>query len=210
MSCVERVVTDDKVIVITRREYDRIVQFDDILKEVKIEYDEAYNEAPWEASDGWEHNIVSADRGAREDFVNRRGYTYRGYHGGAVCVEIDDKIVIEEWGVNGYPGCSKQVRVEIIAQAKRNAIDQLAKWYSNGWDWFVVSGEYQGYISSVCGLDCYDYAEEVRCEVAGEIADQMEENGYVVEGRPAPVVYGAEQKMENRRIRNDHYIVNAR
>ena len=177
----------DKVVETVTREYDRVVEFDDIVERVDISHDDWNGDPPWEQCDGWDHHARREGHYDHEGIRDARGYARCG-RGDNRIIEIDDDDIVERWGCDGYHGASKQVRAEMIAQVKRRALDQLVKWYEDGWEYYVVSGEYHGCSDSLAGIDCWSYAEEVRLEVAGNIADQLEDDGFEVVGRPAPVV----------------------
>jgi hypothetical protein len=83
-------------------------------------------------------------------------------------------------------GASKQVIAEMIAQDRRRTLDQLTKWYEQGWEYWVACCEFEDYRESLCGIDSLDYAQEVCQELALEVASQMEKDGYVVTGQPLP------------------------
>jgi hypothetical protein len=73
----------------------------------------------------------------------------------------------------------------MVAQSMRNRIDQLVKWYENGWEWWFCACEFNGCSASVGGIDDYDYASgECSTEVAMEITRQLEKDGYEVIGKP--------------------------
>lgn len=174
-----------------------IVDWDDIA--TKIESDDWTGEAPWEACDGWEHEFVPSH--FRDDPYKTLSYKYVR-NNGCGYIEVTDKSIIE-WGCVGYPGCSKQVRFESIARAKRKATEQLAKWYENGWEWFVVSAEYNDYSSSIGGIDCYKYAEKLAKQCRHIVADQLESDGYIVTGRPPePKLYSSCDAFKDRIRRN--------
>jgi len=75
---------------------------------------------------------------------------------------------------------------ERVARVKRDAIDQLVKWYSDGWEWWLAVAEYQEYMHCLGGIDDADYAEEVALECAFEVAAEMESDGYIVTNKPEP------------------------
>jgi hypothetical protein len=81
------------------------------------------------------------------------------------------------------------VRFEAIARAKRKALDQLVRWYTDGWSEWWVRAEYGDFESSVGGIledhDCTDYAEDCLLDARHEVAGQLEDAGYTVTGRPA-------------------------
>lgn len=181
----KRDVRDDTIIttVTTVTETDRIVDYDDILESVSVEYDEWFNEAPWEHCDGFEHEYEDIGYYNHDGITNSRGCGWSNRE--RFIITISDK-QLEEWGTYDYyraNGCSKQVAREIVAQVKRNTLDQLVKWYSNGWEWYTVHGDYLGYQASVGGVDSYEYAETLRYEIADEIGDEMLKDDYVIHNR---------------------------
>ncbi len=202
---------DGKVVTITAVIEDREVSYDDVLESVSIEHDDWNGEAPWEASDGWEHEAREVGYNDHEGLIDSRGYARRGRHNPNVLIEIDDDVIVNEWGCNGYPGASKQVRAELIAQAKRDALDQLVKWYENGWEYYFVSGQFNGCTDGVGGIDCYEDAEEMRNDVCDEICKQLESEGYTVIDRPAPNNRSSAQMWHDHyKCRMDHYVVQPR
>ena len=73
----------------------------------------------------------------------------------------------------------------MVACDRRRTLDQLVKWYTDGWQWWGVKCEYLGFEDSVWGIDDDEYAEnEVRVEIACEVAHQMQEAGFTVNGVP--------------------------
>lgn len=204
------ILTSDKIIKVETivTESDRVVDFQDILDSVSVNYDEYMDDAPWDNCDGWEHSVRSIDHdGERAS----RGCYHRDRHNNGI-IEIDDSTITDCWGHNGYPGCSKQVRAELIAQVKRNALDQLVKWYEEGWSYYSVQGEYDGYEASIHGIDDYGYADsEVREDIASEIAYQMESDGYIIENLPLRKEYIAVDNYRQRKEwLNKSYVVNGR
>lgn len=203
---VTRKVSDEKITTtsITVTETDRIVQFDDILESVTVEFDEWFSEAPWEWSDGWEHDYESVGYNHHDGVEESRGCGYSDANRERFLITVSDE-QIKEWGNYDYyhnSGCSKQVAAELVAQVKRDALDQLVKWYSNGWEWYLTGGEYKGYTAGVGGIDCPDHAEEMRYEIAGEIATNMEADGYIVEGQHNPHEYDKLDATKDRFKRN--------
>ena len=182
----QRIITADKIVTVETvvTEDDRVVDYSDI--EQRVEYDEWYNETPWESCDGWEHEFVGTGYYDHDDRRNHYSYVNRAARdGGCGFIIVTDESVIE-WGCVGPTGCSKQVRFEAIAAAKRKATEQLVKWYENGWEWFTAVAEFEGYMHCVGGIDCMDYAEEVARECAAEVVDELERDGYIVENQPEP------------------------
>jgi hypothetical protein len=195
---VERIVTADKIVTVTTDVESREISYDDIHAAVKIELDDFCGEAPWEEYDGWEHTARPLSWLDHDDITESRGYARTGRNDPNVLIEIDDDDIVNRWGCDGYPGASKQVRKELIAQTKRDALDQLVKWYQEGWEYWYVGGEFKGYTAGVGHVDDYEYAETVRHEIADEIVAQLEDDGYIVVGRPVQV------KRSNAQIRHDN------
>lgn len=190
---ITRKMTDKKIITtrVTVRETDRIIQFEDILDAVTVEYDEWFRETPWDNCDGWEHDYERVGYSDHVGIRDSRGYGWSGANRESFLITISDD-QIEEWGNYDYyraRGCSKQVTAELVAQVKRDSLDQLVKWHSDGWNWYTTAGDYEGYVASYGGIDCPDHAEEMRYEIAGEIAANMEVDGYIVEGEHNPHTY---------------------
>lgn len=174
--------TDGAAIGINRDEVSEIVDYDDI--KIRVEYDDWDQRAPWEDCDGWEHEFRGT--GYKDHPRARLGYNYvnrPALQGGCGYIVVEDSDVIR-WGCDGYYGCSKQVRAEAIAAAKRKATEQLVKWYEDGWQWYDVCAEWGDYHESMCGIDCPDYAQTVGREFADNIADNLEADGYTVINRP--------------------------
>ena len=61
---------------------------------------------------------------------------------------------------------------------------------------------YDGYTAGCGGIDCPDHAEEMRYEIAGEIAGDMEADGYSVEGQHNPHEYDKLAAAKDRYKRN--------
>ncbi len=183
----KRDVRDDTIVttVTTVTETDRIVDYDDILAAVSVEYDEWFHDAPWDNCDGFEHEYNTVGYYDHDGITDSRGCGWSDANRERFVITISDD-QIREWGNYDYyraDGCSKQVARELVAQVKRNTLDQLVKWYSNGWEWYTVHGDYLGYQASVGGVDSYEYAETLRYEIADEIGDSMLEDDYVIHNR---------------------------
>lgn len=178
-----RVLTADKIIEVSTVVKDRAVYFNDILDSVKVEYDNFY-EAPWEHGDGWEHEFVGCGYYDHPNASQGWNYVNRPVRDGGCGYIVLDDDWCEKNLYSGYSGCSKQVRAESIAASKRKMMGQLVNWYENGWEWYCVYSEYDGYTTAIGGVDSYEYAEELREEIALEIAAQMESDGYIVEDKP--------------------------
>jgi hypothetical protein len=180
MSSTLRKRVGDALVTVTVETEPAVVDYADILAATEVVPDEASTDAPWENCDGWGHHTIRA-RDCEGDASNRQGYAVPD-RGGAVVIVLD---IPDDNLNNGYPGASKQVRAEALAQSKRDALAQLVKWYSNGWEWWGVQCEFKGKEESLWGIDDYDYADDyVRHEIAGQVASALEEDGYEVVNRP--------------------------
>ena len=196
-------VEGDKIVKTTVEEFDRYVDWDDIKGD--IEGDDWTGEAPWEHSDGWEHEVEKTSHWDHED--RTESYTYYNTGGwydpkGFIIVDDDDVI---KWGCVGPTGCSKQVRFEAIARAKRKATEQLVKWYENGWYVYCAFAKYGDYDSSLGGIygDSWaDYVKECVEDCRHEVADQLEQDDYIVEGRPEVKQYSQVDAFKDRIRRN--------
>lgn len=155
-----------------------VIDYNDILAAVEVEPDDWYM-APWENCDGYAHHVVECgefDREAAGAFYNR------GYK---LIVLDEDTSDVYEW--HRARGASKQVAREMEYMARRRLIAQLREWYRDGWQWWQVTCDYHGASAGIGGVDDYDYAyNEVRHDVAGEVAYELEKEGYTVANRPEP------------------------
>ena len=180
-------IEEDKIVKTTVEEFDRYVDWDDIKG--YIEGDDWTGEAPWEHCDGWEHTFDKDGYWDHDDKRDHYSYVNRSSReGGSGYIDVDDDDVVK-WGCVGPTGCSKQVRFEAIARAKRKATEQIVKWYEDGWHVNCAIAKCGDYISSIGGIydtswgeHSHECAEECRREVAAE----MERDGYIVEDQPAP------------------------
>jgi hypothetical protein len=166
-----------------------VVQYADILDATEVERDADYHERPWENCDGWNHEFVT-DTSFWPDFdrTQMRGYVRSTQCTDSGIIETTVKdMMLSTWEDHHKRGASKQVARELEAEGLRKAIDQLVKWYEEGWEWFGVKCEYLGAEASVWGVDDEDYANEyVRDEIAGEVSHELERDGWLVEGQPQP------------------------
>jgi hypothetical protein len=162
-----------------------IVDFDSILEATTVEVDDDMG-PPWKEHDGWEHALKKSDylRGYNEDdWVRGKG---------VVVVSRDQA---REWGVYGYtPGHTHKQRAwERGERIRRKAIDQIVRWYEHGYTWYGVVCKFKGHRASIWGIqtegDSPDdpYLDETRRELAGEVADELEKDGYTVINRPPEI-----------------------
>lgn len=187
----------------TRRQLyidDAIIDYSSIIAKAKIEADDDVP-VPWKEYDGYAHSLESFD-----DFSSRientasnpddvtydelcrrfkasRGEFYSAGNGRR-------RIILEEDFTADFQhyhnrGASKQVAAECVAQRKRQLIDQLRDWFTNGYEAWCVTIHFRDCIESCGGIDSYSYAEkEVVPELAATIAWSLEKLGYVVINQP--------------------------
>lgn len=180
------------------------IDFDDITTGAEI--DDYHGGTPWDDCDGFEHEFVPTsyydhdDRTDANNYVNRRDRD-----GGSGYIEISDEQVVK-WGCTGPSGCSKQVRAEAIAAAKRKTVDLLVNWYENGWTWYTAYAKFEDEALGIeeaeyCGgIEDEDYAEEMaRDELRGQLVYAMEKAGYTVINVPADCPDREEAYRQNRR-----------
>ncbi len=96
-----------------------------------------------------------------------------------------------EWqGKEPARGGSRQRFREHVAEHRKKAIEQLIRWYEDGWQYWWVSCNFMDYQASVGGGMVDDdeendpYILEVKEDIAEEVAGQMEKDGYTVINRP--------------------------
>lgn len=200
----ERILTADKIVTVstTTTVENRAVNYDDI--ECSVEIDDFMSEAPWEHCDGWEHE---ADwlRYPTDEQRNMQGFGYSDSNRKYFLLSIDDDTVSKRWGCNGYPGASKQVVKEAIAAVKKQAMAQLVKWYSDGWEWYTACAEFNDkeYVNYLGGIDDDDYAREcAEGDCRSEVVHEMERDGYIVTNQPPRKEYSAVDSMRDRIRRN--------
>lgn len=97
-------------------------------------------------------------------------------------------------------GLSKQRAAECAAAQNRRTAEQVARWRRDGWEVVTVSCSLYEYSNGVGGV--YDpdsaYLQELQEDMAREVAHQMVQDGYVIEGMP-PVADPAAQRLANQR-----------
>lgn len=167
------------------------IDYADILDATEVDADDSgFSDAPWENSDGFEHTATPERRMPDEaDAREMRGNVWTNRE--QVVIQLAEG---EDWGIYKHArenGASRQVAAELVAASRRQTLDQLCRWYLDGWQWYGVRCEFavlgDEYGASVWGIDDPDYAEDsVREEIAGEVVHQLEEAGYTVTGKPEP------------------------
>lgn len=175
-----------------------VVDYRDILEACEVVPDDLHG-APWDECDGWEHTSTRLLDMDDPDSSNYDAHARRGY-----AIEMRSPVIIElevDFGddYRHYRKCgmSKQSASEMVALAKRSRLDTIVKWYENGYEWYGVKGEHLDREDSLWGIDGYDYAyDHARHDIANEIADQLEDDGYAITNRPDPVKLGRQAKRD--------------
>lgn len=187
-----------------------VIQWHSILEKTEVVEDYNDHSAPWDNCDGWAHEFhfdAQTDWDYSASYTDMRGHVYATNHTDAGVIVVDPKAAyLPTWKYFHDAGASKQVARELAAQALRNCIDQLKEWYQDGWLWHGVRCEYGDAEASVWGIDCRDYAErEVVPEIAGEVAHQLEQEGWLIEGQPEPsgLKYGWSREVWRRHYRDN-------
>lgn len=178
----------DVMVSVTVKTEPATISFDEILESVEVEHDE-HSEAPWESCDGYEHEVIddNTDGNSAGSFRDSRGRMKR-------CVTDQ----FEAWG-SAYRGASKQVVFEAHAREVKRTLEQLAKWHADGWEVWCVSCDFKGCSDSLCGVydDDGDYVKEVSREIASNVADQLEKQGYTVTDRPVSTPYSQANRVKD-------------
>jgi hypothetical protein len=178
--------TEDEVITTTTKKErrPRRIDFSEILEASQVVVDEDHQETPWDSCVGYDHDTTR--RGLDSHDEDRRGFCYADR--GAVLITLDTDREDREYHQRlRREGCSRQVAAELVAMDRRARLDQLVKWYSHGWEWWGVRCDFAGESGSLWGIDSCEYArEEVRQEIALEVAAMLEDRGYLIENKPTP------------------------
>lgn len=166
-----------------------VIDYRDILEACEVVSDDDMG-APWKECDGWEHDVERTSHDGQKD---ARGYSRERDR----IITPTDSDLRDSFAHYRERGCSKQTAAELVALAKRNRTDTIVGWYENGYEWWMVTGEYLGRFASCGGIDGYDYAnDDVRHEIAEEIASQLEDDGYTITHRPDPVKRDRQSKRD--------------
>jgi hypothetical protein len=190
---VARVVTEDKVVTVTTtvREESRWIDYADLLDCVEVKPDE-WCDAPWDNCCGYGHETRPISYYDHDDMLDNAAHVARACRETLV-VEFDnatEKGLDDEYRWYRSNGASKQVAAELVAQNRAARMEALIGWIQDGWEYWYVCAEYNGYEAAGCGgIDDYDYADtEYRRELADELAYELEKDGFVIIGKPDPAV----------------------
>lgn len=189
---------DVMIVTKTRRE-SAIVDFADILNACKVEQDEDLG-PPWEEHDGWDHDFTKLDNLINAGLSWRKVAMAYGWvsrpdrDGGPGLITVD----AEKAGITtadhfrDVMGMSRQCAAEAAAEVKRNVIEDLVRWYKDGYIWYGVVCDFKGHHASLWGIQAENddpgdpYLDNVKEEMAEEVAGELEKQGYTIVNRPVP------------------------
>jgi len=170
-----------------------VIQFRDILAKCEARED-SYADTPWANDDGLAHDLLTGDKAAAIiASVEQQGGHTRDV-AGRVCVDSETCFITIperiwcEWGIEAYHrsrGCSKQVAAELRAQAVQKTIRELVEFYQSYCSYYAT-GNFEDptgkeHKESLHGFYTEDDAADYGCEeVAGEIACDLEADGFIV------------------------------
>lgn len=185
----------DKVIITTveQVELDAVVDFTDIVDAVCFDQDDSGHYPPWVEHDGWEHELVPTS----EDYDDAVGYLPQGYYATAGCKKGRSYFQPQMIELKEYLGCydylhnsgsSKQTAREHEAHVHRESKECLAKWHQEGFVWWEAHVNFQGYRASLGMIDSLEdgYDKYTANELAEQVADDMEKDGFTIVNRPEP------------------------
>lgn len=164
-----------------------VIQFEDIAQAVTFERDDEQPN-PRDFSDGYDHENQEAPD--FPDIDDARGYYYgdrHSQHSGNRLVTIEN---FNEWGIYQHrhkQGAAKQVARQIEAAEVARTIEHIVDWYEDRFYYLCAFVEFKGKTASLSGIDAHEgdsYTDEVRRELAQEIAHELTAEGYTIEGTP--------------------------
>lgn len=199
----------DKMVTVTTKVTPAVIDFNDILAACKVEED-LDRPAPWEDMDGWEHeeyrlSRIEDDGGwghAEEvypDGASKPTYRWVCHYNKDDVVSVghyDQRLVVVsfdragEWLGGPAPGEHRQVYWERLAESRRRNLEQLKRWYRDGWVYYAVVCEFLGRFAGTGGIQTKDdspsdpYLDDCKEDVALEVADELGKDGYTVVNRP--------------------------
>jgi hypothetical protein len=183
----------DQIITVTTDKQPAIVDFNDIVACCAIEPDNDVS-APWQDDDGWEHEVKNLNK-----IEHYSGCVRRWNPDHVVSVgNYENLLIVVSWDtVKQWQGdyCwdrgeSKQVWWERLAACRRQAIEQLVHWRTYGWQAWGVACDFLDYTASLWGIwtkddsECDPYLDEVKEELASDVAQQLENDGFTVVNQP--------------------------
>ena len=169
---------------VTRSRLNAVVSWQDLLDSIKVEEDDTC-EPPWADCDGWEHERVEFDCDRHHDGLRQSARCFYADRCRYLLMLDPQAMGLPDYDYFRSQGAAKQVARQLAAAALRRTVDQLRRWYVDGWNYYGVVCKFREYDASCWGIDDYDYAlREVGPEVASEVAHQLEADGYLIVGYP--------------------------
>ena len=190
--------TTDEVIEVTTSiiRHPRRIQFHDIMAACRLIQDDDYD--PFDI-DGQDHKVLM-----RNPYTLRNGVTTdhfpdeadrRSFRGafysndmGGWCAVVTTRRMARKWGNYDYArrnGASRQVAAELEALNIRQNVEYVRGLYADGAEAYGVVCQFYGEEESCWGFTPYEYADtDGRREIAGQVAHNLERDGYIIEGYP--------------------------
>lgn len=183
----------DVIVVEETRLVPAIIDYADVAAGGRVEVEEE-SETPWDHCDGYEHDVLQRNRAHEvlagcDDLRQVRGY-FCGRYNEAGIIRLTGRCRQKDWEYYRQRGFARQVAAEAIASAVRHTLDQLVKWYEDGWQWYYACCEFEvdgRDYSQGCGMiDDEEYAaRDVLPDMIKEVVQALEAEGYTVINQPA-------------------------
>lgn len=174
-------VHNDKIIEVISIVRERVIKFSDILDNCKVESEQEFYFDVFDYDDGYSFKwIRNFDDSLRESylFYNAGHYQYGLF-------EINKKAFKNELEFYRNKGASKQVAFELTQRSFRNRINYAQRIFSGDEGFYTVSCEYLDHFNSL-GFCDDTVIEETKEEMALHVARELEDEGYIIEGKPTP------------------------
>lgn len=182
-----------------------IVEFVNIFRRCEVEEDDDCGR-PWDNCDGYGHSFLDPEEVhgisptiSYQDIKRMSGYVKNTYNSNEGVIQLHTTCSNQTpWTYWHERGASKQVARQMAAAERAMIMAQLVEWYEQGWQYYYVTCDYRGYRESLCGIDDLEYARQcVTKDLAAEVAHDMLEDGWLVEGLPEPVPLKWGRSMED-------------
>jgi hypothetical protein len=174
-------IIENKIIETTSIEYDRNINFNDIINSIEVEPE---SESFFDYCDSLRHELVrisieDAERMGRcNSIIRLSGIPYK--------IEMDENLfdgVIEYYKNNGY---SKQASFEKLAKNKKNSLKIIKDILNGKTEYYQLSISFMGFSTSSIGMIDEDSINESKRDLALELAGQMEDIGFIIKNKPSP------------------------
>lgn len=173
-------IIDNKIIETTSVEYDRNIDFNDIIDSIEVE-DES--ESFFDYCDSLRHKLVriSNDDAERMEWcssiIRLSGILYK--------IEMDENLfdgIIEYYHNNGY---SKQASFEKLAENKKNSLKMIKDIIKGKKEFYRLSINFNGLSTSSIGMIDEESINESKIDLAIEVAGQIEDIGFIIKNKPS-------------------------